>query len=163
VSNTNVVAIELGATSSVNFLGSNILLLINGDINSSDVHNNVKLSSAKFPRNLYIWLEYPHPRDVDFYVLVLMTKGIEILPSANQLGGMGSYLSTHSNLLVVVDNKMSSHFVNMYSDIYAKLPSELQGASWSTIENLSYKSHDLESYLTYSSQRISLYAVELPI
>lgn len=163
VSNINVVATELGAISPMNFLGSNILLLINGDINPRDIHNNVRLSSAKFPMNLYLWLEYPNARDVDFYVLVLMTSGIEILHSANRIGEMGSYLSTHSNLLVVVDNKMPSHFVNMYSDLYAKLPSELQRASWPTIGDPSYQSHDLESYLTYSSERISLYAVELPI
>lgn len=162
-SNNNVLTAELGAIGSMNFLGSNILLLINGDVTSRDVHKNATWSSAEFPKNLYLWLEYPNAPDVDIYVLVLMTNGIGILPSASNLSGMKIYFSTHSNLLVVVDNKISSRFVNMYSDLPAKLPSELQRATWFTDVARPDLSHDLPSYITYASERVSIYAVELPI
>ena len=162
ISNTNTMSLELSAISGVDFLGSGLFLVLNGDVASRDVHDNITWSTAKFPTNFYVWFEYRNEPNVDSYVLGLMTTGLLSTSSPFNSLEAGNFFSSHPKLLIIVDNNRPSNFIDQYSILSAKLLVQVRNAQWQ--KNSSPADYSpLPSYAIYQSERITMFAVELPL
>ena len=164
ISNGVIMDLHMAALSDVVFFESGIPLALSGDITKEDMHENVTWSKVPFPRNLYMWFSYVQEPNVDIYVLGLMVIGAEFLA---QGGGMGfeakDFFADHSRILVVIDNKWPSVYIGKWNTLSAVFPSQLQNATWSTSNGTSRDYYELQSYVMYETERISVYMVELPI
>lgn len=161
--NANVVQLELAANSDTKFVAPGVALALNGDLTGVDVSRNVSWSSASFPVNIYLWFEYVNEPKVDYYVWWVMTYGAGILNGTAWAAPASDYFSTHSRLLVVIDNDWPNGFVDVYGARIAIFPSELKNASWTMITGSKQVTMDLKSYKSYESEKTSMYVVELPV
>lgn len=160
--NNNVLGLEFAANGEMKLLAPGIFQIIVGDVTREDLKTNVTWSHIRFPTNLYIWFDYPNAPRVESYVWLLMVAGVGYIDSAGSISGMRDFLDDHSRLFMVIDNKQPSAYVNLYGVTKAALPGELASSSWSGSGTLSEQHSRFSSYLLYSSQRISSYAVQLP-
>lgn len=163
ISNSNVKSLHLAATSEVVFLGSGIYLALSGDVQPGDVAQNVTLSKAKFPTNLYIWFEYPSEPKVDSYVLGFMMSGMIYVYPGTTYKNAVDYFSGHSKLLVVVDNKWPENSVSQYNVLPGALPMQLEQAEWKQVPYSTSQPAPIESYSIYSSEGITVYALQIPL
>ncbi len=159
ISNAVVLSLQLSSIANAQFLGSGVEGVLTGDTTREQVEGNVSLSVARFPRNLQELIEYNGDAyAVDRNVNSLMTAGVKFA----SIEGVGlDYFSSHSHLVVVVDNKWPSTIVTQYSVQRAILPSELLHASWGGSASAAAK--PLDSYMMYQSERVSLFIVGLPV
>lgn len=162
ISNTNTMSLELSATSGVDFLGSGLFLALNGDITPRDVHNNITWSTAGFPTNLYVWFEYQNEPNADRYVLGLMMLGLTYTSGQRSYSDARDYFSSHPKLLVVVDNNRPSNFIDPYSILPAAFLAQVRNAQWQPDPAHPAVYSPLPSYAIYQSQRVSMFAVEMP-
>ena len=163
ISNTNVESLHLAATSEVVFLGSGIYLTLSGDVKPEDVAQNVTLSNAKFPTNLYIWFEYTSEPKVDSYTLGFMMSGMSYLSPGTSFKDAVDYFRAHSKLLVIVDNKWPESSVSQYSVLPGALPVQLEQAGWKQVPYSSSQPTPIESYSIYSTEGITVYALQIPL
>jgi hypothetical protein len=159
VSNAVVLSMQLSSIASAQFLSSGVGSILTGDTTREQVEGNVSLSVAIFPRNLQELIEYNGDEyAVERNVNSLMTVGVRF---AKTVGVGSDYFSSHSHLVVVVDNNWPSTLVTQYSFQRAVFPSELLRASWGS--STSADGGPLDSYLMYQSERVSLFIVGLPV
>lgn len=163
ISNTNVKSLQLAATSEVVFLGSGIYLALSRDILPDEVSQNVKWSSAKFPTNLYIWFEYPDEPKVDSYTLGFMMSGMSYISGGTSFKLAADYFEEHQRLLVIVDNKWPENSVSQYNVLPGTLMDQLDTAVWSHVPYSTAPPTPLESYSIYSTEGITVYALQLPL
>ena len=159
MSNNNIGSMVLFACSDTGFLGSGIMLAINGDITEQDIEN-VTFSDADFPTNLYIWFEYPSEPRADVYVLSVYVKGMNALVGPASVEASAYYFSRHSRLLVLVDNDLPSKYANQYGVIGATLPEELLNAEWQGRQPSESESSPMQSYMIYQSAGQTVYIFE---
>jgi hypothetical protein len=160
--NSDTMWIQLAATSRTHFLASGIASAINGDISNENVARNVTWSSDPFPTNLYQWFEYVNEPDVDYYVRRVINSGVSSVSNSTDYLVVRDYFSSHSRLLVAIDNNLPSEFAWVYGVDRSTLPSQLKQASWLSNQPHPGDYSDLPSYIVYESGRITLYAVQLP-
>jgi len=163
ICNTYVLYMRLAATSEVNFLASGAPLILNGDVSPKEVNENVTWSESPFPVNIYEWFVYPGQPNVNIYVLVLIVGGIESITGQGIYASAREYFSSHTKLVVVLDNNHPSSFIGMWDDYPSKLPSEIREGSFVAHQHSGSGSLELRSYSTYQSERVSTYLVQLPI
>jgi hypothetical protein len=156
ISNVNTFWIQLCVFSDTNFLASGVTLAINDDVSRSDLRGNVTLSSAEFPNNIYNWLVYIYEPNADSYVQRLFVVGYERPFSAGNLTNKEEYFSTHSKLVVAVDNALPMEYAGTYVRQDSKLQTELRYATWQP-------NTPGDSYMIYQSGTLTLYAVGLDI
>lgn len=149
ISNVNTYWIQVGAFSDTRFLASEVFLAINGDVVESDMRANVTWSSAPFPNNLYNLFEYDKKPNVDAFVQQLVVNGFKALDES----GTSNYFSTHTKLIVAIDNNNPKRYAGTYNLQYAALPDQLKNASWEL--------HEIDSYMIYQSGSSTVYAVGL--
>ncbi len=120
--NSQTVEICLQALSGVGFLsGVGVVLTLNGDVSQDEVSEAIQKSSYEFPKNIYNWYEYDDPPPVSRYVRYLMIYGVSYLYESGRVDGATEYFATHSNLIVVVDNRWPGEYVTQTSIANATL------------------------------------------
>ena len=162
ISNVNVMAQQLAAISGIDVLASGVQVAINGDVLEQDVRENLTWSSHQFPYNLYRWYEYRDEPNVDFYVLAFMADGSRTISLASSESPLGNYFAKHPKLLVAIDNDQRHRFISMYSNINARLPAELENARYLLQYSGVSRVMELDSYKIYCSEKVSLYALQMP-
>jgi hypothetical protein len=160
ISNVNTLQQLIATASDVNFLSSGIPSVIAGDIKSIDIRMNVSWSSAEFPTNVYVWFQYKGESSVDFYVQMLVVYGLAYAVGQGNSTATGVYFSSHSRMVVVIDNDRPFEFVGVYATLNASFLPQLNSASWRPPHSGDNPSFD--SYMTYSSGRTTYYIVDLP-
>jgi hypothetical protein len=160
ICNVEIITTQLRATSGVRFLGSDILLLLNDDVGQDEVTQNVIRSWENFPVNLYKWLQYDNPPQVEYYIKSLMINGVTLLSETWRNTAGGEFVLEHSRLVVVVDNRWPESYVDSYSIRSAKFIRELDVSAgpWIADEPIS---STFSSYKVYESERITSYLVSL--
>lgn len=161
--NVNTLALQLGAIGDASFLGSGIGLSINGDVSSIDMKNNVSFGFYEFPSNLYKWFEYYEEPRVDLYTRMLMTGGLANPANVSLNEESLEYFSTHSRLIIAIDERWSSEYVTTYAAMPARFPAELAEGGLSAETVYSFGSGQFISYSYYKSELISVYLVQLPM
>jgi hypothetical protein len=161
ISSSLVLSSELAASSDVRVLGSGAAMAINDDLTRRDIERNVTWTSEGFPTNLYHWFEYEHEPNVDFYVQILMVYGMSMVSGPSSVAVVKDYFSTHSKIIVAVDNNNPSSFAGVWSVEHCSLSSQLKSASWQSNPTQTGGSQEMQSYVVYESQRIMLFAVQL--
>jgi len=161
ISNVDVVGRRLSAPSGVVFPWMGVESALSGDVTRESIEHNLTWGHQDFPKNLYIWFDYEGGPRLDFLIIIFFLQGASFPagPGDNMPSGAG-YYESHSRLLVVVDNRWSSNYVWVWQVMPAKLPSELMNAKWT--DTSSRVTHPLSSYMIYQSERISLFALEVP-
>ena len=147
---------ELSAYSRTSFLGWGIEATINGDVDSAYVNEKLTKSSTPFPGNLYTWFTYTDSGMVSRFVFVLMLDGVGITQTISD-ADFHSYTANHSNLLVVVDNNWPTQYATEYGPYNARLLVEVHDSRSSVTGTEKFA-----SYCLYSSQRSTIYMVQLP-
>ena len=161
IANTDVISLQLAAFTDTDFLRSGIPLVLSNDITPNDVKGNVTFSKATFPINLYTWFEYVNEPNADLYILYLMGLGVSFLSGSGEVNHEARQLfHDHSRLIVAIDNHRGHEFVHVYGSYPAVLPVELENARWDPPGPTTPQS--LSSYITYVSERSSLYVLQLP-
>jgi hypothetical protein len=163
ISNSEFIKLQLAAYSDSLFLDTGISLALNGDVTGQEVRNNVTWSPADFPSNFYRWFEYKNEPKVNYYVWGLILVGPVYLTHSAYYGDLWNYFSTHSRLVVVIDNSWPDEYVDVYAVRYAAFPHMLENASWTKVENGVQTSFPIQSYLAYRSQGITIYLTEVPL
>ena len=136
--NSQTVEMWLQALSGVNFLsGIGVVLTLNGDVDPEEVSEAIDKSSYEFPRNIYNWYDYDEAPLVGRYVQSLMIRGVSYLYATGQVDGATEYFASHSNLVVVIDNRWSAEYVTQSAISNATFPEELTAS-----EPLSYESSE---------------------
>ena len=160
----NVVPVRtrLEAISRLGFLGSGVNLALNGDITASELEESIRQSSSRFPRNLYIWFEYRNEPATDSYIWHFMIIGMSVFEASSQYENTADYFFKHSRLVVVIDHRWSSQYVDPYAVTAAKLPGELLSNEIAEIDPSSEANMEFSSYKYYDSQLLSFYMVGLP-
>ena len=153
ISNIDTTASELAAIGHGTFLGSSIWMVLSGDVTREDLLRNLTWSAAPFPRNLYVWFEYPQPPNVDFFVLGLMVTGVGFV--AGPQSSATEYYLNHPKLVVAVDSLRPSEYVNMYSISHASFLTEMERSTAKANQQFS-------SYECYQTAGLTLYLVQLP-
>jgi hypothetical protein len=157
MSNTPL-GVQLGAYSDASFLGSGIQAAINRDVTKEDVENNLSSSTAPFPGNLYTWLVYKDDSFIYIYVFALMTTGVSIIHGDDVANKFHVYATSHSNVLIVVDNNWPTEFASPYGIVKAPFLSEVRNC-----QAYGSQHEDIGSYCSYESQRVTIYMVQLPL
>lgn len=150
---------RLTTLSRMDFLGSGIVSILNGDVDSTSVRENISRGSTTFPRNLYNWYDYSQELDIDFYIRKLILDGTSTMDSPIGFGAAVDYFSDHSHLIIVVDNRWTSHYVTAYSIRQASLPSELFTSIPSSLNDSN--STGFASYAYYRSDLVTMFLVQL--
>lgn len=162
ICNVDLVSLRLSAISGTLFMGSELVEAISGELTADMVKGNLTWADQDFPKNLYQFLELENNGRDDFVIISLFTMGVQYANGSRDMVQYGyEYFKVHSRLLVVIDEKMPSSYVWVWGTYPARLPSELRNAQWG---GAGYESppHSLSSYMIYQSQRISLFALEVP-
>ena len=160
--NAYVIQSQLSALTGTRFLVSGIPLVIDGDIDASDISGNVTLSKAPFPRNFFDLFGSSNDMTVDLYVLYSMGSGMNFLNGPGNLNeNVREFLSPHDNMVVVLDNHWAGSYVWGYGKYSAKLPVELVDAAWHPDNAAPGVMNDLSSYVVYESQRTTVLCVKL--
>ena len=162
ISSNTIMSSELGAAGSkVRFLGPGIAQALNGDITREDIKEHVTWSSADFPVNIYQWFGYDEQPNVDDYVQSLMVYGMNYVAGSDFTSGVGQYFSTHSRIVVAVDNERPTQYVGDWAVQSSVFLAQLKTSSWHSDPSRTGGQLSLQSYCTYQSGKITLYAVDL--
>lgn len=149
---------QLGAYCNASFLGSGIQATINRDVTKEEVENNISSSPTPFPGNLYTWLVYKDDSFINIYVFALMTNGVSVIHGTGVPNKFQVYATSHSNVLIVVDNNWPSEFVSAYGVEKAPFLDEVKDS-----QTNGPSPKNIDSYCTYESQRVTIYMVQLPL
>jgi len=158
ISSDSIMSSELGAAGEARFLGSGISLVLNGDVTREDINERVTWSTADFPVNIYQWFEYNQELNVDYYVQNLMVYGMGYVSG---LGPESYFLSSHSNIIVAIDNEKPTQYVGTWTVQHSVFAAQLLASSWQSAPSRAGGQLSLQSYCTYQSGKITLYAVDL--
>jgi hypothetical protein len=156
ISNDYVITYPLAATSGITFLGSGIQMVLSGDINYEDIRRNVTWSNSVFPRNLYVWFEYPDQEMVGQNIMGLMIIGVGLVQNPQTYYHGAAYFSTHPKLIVAVDNLWPTHYIDQYSINNSNFLVEIQ-------RSIAMNHQVFSSYKSYQSGYLTLYLVQLPL
>ncbi len=155
ISNNNLGSMVLFANSDTGFLDSGIMLAINGDINESDILNNVTWWNEDFPTNMYTWYQYSNTPHMDSYVLRFYLNGMDGYIPPGFTGSLG-----REKHLILIDMDWPTKYTNQYGVVNAKLPGQLLTAVW--LRQLSPASAPtatpIASYMVYQSSGSIVYA-----
>lgn len=159
ISNNDILSSRLAGASGVVFLRSGVVSALTGDVTAESLKVNLSWMNQRFPQNLYLWFEYEDDNDVSWYVIRYFVQGNQFPAGSGDVWKPGEdYYETHSRMLVVVDNRWPSNYVWVWAVLPANLPSELKNAQWAAGPT----KFPLQSYSIYISERITLYATEVP-
>jgi hypothetical protein len=159
ISNNEMLSRRLASVSGVLFLKSGTYSVLSGDATAESVEGNTSSSYRDFPENLYVLFRYDHDYNIHLNLYRFVTKGCQFPASGSDIWqGDAGYYDVHSRLLVVVDNRWPDAYLWNYGVVDAKLPSELRNAQW----EYDSTTYPLRSYSIYISERITLYATEVP-
>ena len=155
ITNVYVLRPQLAAVGHMRFLGSSMFATLSGDIRPENVkHGDITWSEEVFPRNLINLLKPKSSPDFDSYISQLMRSGVNNLGSFPDAKG---YFSSHSRLLVAVDNTRPNRYVDSYDDSPAPFLTDIRNVtSWSG------GNQEFSSYTMYQSEGMTLYLVQLP-
>jgi hypothetical protein len=161
-SNDYILSQRLAGASGTLFLRSGVISALTGDVTSETLKDNIIWMSESFPSNLYLWFSSDSEERLDLGIILLPINGINFAVYSNPLMDSGiGYYTLHSKLLVAVDNDWPEDFVWVWGVVNASLPSQLRNAEWGNVKVPS-SLRPLESYSIYESQRITLFALEIP-
>ena len=160
-SNVNSLQALLSPISGIPFIGGGVNAILYGEINQSDMAENIVNSGIGFPRNLYVWYEYSGPIVGEYFRRNLMIHGVEYFFTSRSIAN--DYLSDNSRLVVAIDNNLDGLFVTSFETIDSVFAIELKNSKLAGAATLQDANNAFESYRIYSSQRTSLYVVQLPI
>ena len=158
ISNNNLGMMVLFANSDTGFLDKGIMLAINGDINETEVGENVEGGNENFPDNLYTWYEYRNAPSMDVYVLKFYIYGMDSYVEPGKDGSLD-----RDKLLILVDRDWPARFVNQYGIVSIRLPSQLLDAEWLKVSSTLLSSPEvipLQSYLIYKSSGNTIFAFQ---
>lgn len=155
ISNVDTTTSELAAIGHVTFLGSGLSMVLSGDVTREDIVKNLKWSDTPFPRNLYMWFEYPQQPSVDFFVLGLMIAGVGFAAGPQSSNGATDYYLNHPKFVVAVDSLRPSEYVDLYSINHAGFLAEIERSTTNANQQFS-------SYECYQTAGLTLYLVQLP-
>lgn len=158
VSNVESVTLLVAADSGHDFLGSDVMLALNGDIASQDIERNVTWSESSFPVNLYKWFQYDGSPYMGQYVRILMVYGFSTLSDEQGNADVRQYFQSHSSIVVLVDNRWDNEFVDTYSIRTSRFLSELYACEYAIESNPPVP---ISSYVFYSSGESSMMLVGL--
>lgn len=159
ISNDNVLSTRLAGASGVVFLRSGVLSALSGDATAESIKGNLSWTTLNFPLSLYQWFEYEDESAVSTYMILFMLQGHRFPASWHDEWLYNQdYYEVHSKLLVVVDNRWPTDYVWATEVLPANLPSELEAAQWWD----GVETYPLQSYSIYISERVTLYATEIP-
>lgn len=159
VSNNDVLSSRLAGASGVVFLRSGVISALTGDVTAESVKGNLSWTNQRFPQNLYLWFEYEDENDINMYVIRYMVQGNTFPAGGGDVWQTETdYYEKHSRLLVVVDNRWPANYVWVWAILPANLPSELRNSEW----KVGSSTYPIDSYSIYISERITLYATEVP-
>jgi membrane protein implicated in regulation of membrane protease activity len=153
ISNVDTTTSELAAIGHATFLGSGIWMVLSGDVTREDIVRNLTWSAEPFPRNLYVWFEYPQQPNVDFFVFGLMITGVGFV--AGHQSSATEYYLNHPKFVVAVDSSRSSEYVGFYSISNASFLTEIERSTTNANQEFS-------SYECYQTAGVTLYLVQLP-
>jgi len=157
ISNSESLQGILAAYSNTSFLASGVGATINKDVTGRDIKDNMTPASAPFPSNIYSWYSYENESLTRNFVLTLMANGVSVTSNFGN-PGYHDYAASHSNLLIVVDNNWPNDYASAYGPFHASFLGEIRNPQTSGNGH-----EDLISYCTYGSQRVTIYAVQLPL
>jgi len=164
ITNTDVTSLRLWALSGTIFLRSEMLSVLSGDVTAEDVRNNVTWSDRPFPKNLYSWFGYSHELNVDYYVIGLMIRGVQFAYGTNDQTELGyEYFSAHTRLVVVMDNDWPDNFVWLWATHKAPFLGELRKAEWTLGSGATQSVYEFPSYMTYQSEGVTMFLIQLPL
>ena len=155
ISNVDTTTSELAAIGHVTFLGSGLSMVLSGDVTREDILRNLTWSAAPFPRNLYVWFEYPQQPSVDFFVLGLMVTGVGFVAGPHNSDDATEYYLNHPKFVVAVDSLRPSEYVDLYSINHANFLTEMERSTTNANKEFS-------SYECYQTAGLTLYLVQLP-
>lgn len=162
ISNVKPLDLRIAALSEARFLSSGVPVLVNGDLDASEVRDGISWSSDSFPRNVYRWFTYSEPFNVDQSVRGLMLYGVGYLMGPTASADTKEYFGSHRSMVVVIDNEWPASVVSMYSVQNGQFPTELRLAEWQSYSDSGSEAIHLESYAFYSSSTSTSYIVRLP-
>jgi hypothetical protein len=152
ISNAATTTSELAAFGHGTFLGSGISMALSGDVTREDIVRNLTWSAEPFPRNLYVWFEYPQQPNVGFFVLGLMVAGVGFV--AGPQSPQAEYFLNHPKFVVAVDSLRPSEYVDAYSIYHAIFLTEIERSTTNANQQFS-------SYECYQTAGSTLYLVQL--
>jgi hypothetical protein len=152
---------RLETFSRMNFLGSGIPSILNGDVDAESVKENITKGSTSFPKNIYNWFDYSQEPYIDVYIRRLFIDGVSIMDSPEGFGAPVDYFSSHSRLVVVIDDRWPSDFLTAYTVLPANFPDELLLSTQTYRADGEDSSSRFCSYAYYRSSLITMYAVQL--
>lgn len=152
--NQNVLFAQLGATTSLDLVGSDMYLVLSGQLSADELRGNLTTADSQFPSSLYLWFRYDDRLQVSRLVHRLFTLGVGYVEASNVYEQ--SYLSENPSMLVIVDADWPSEYATLHGSYDAELPNELKDA-------ILADGTSVESYLVYSTAGLSAYMWELPV
>jgi len=155
ISNVDAKTLQLAAIGHVTFLESGISMVLSGDVTREDIVRNLTWSAEPFPRNLYVWFEYPQQPSVDFFVLALMITGVGFVVGPHSSHDATEYYLNHPKFVVAVDSLRPSEYVDVYSPNRVGFSTEIERSTTNANQQFS-------SYECYQSEGLTLYLVQLP-
>jgi len=158
ISNVDTTTSELAAIGHVTFLGSGVWMALSGDVTRGDIARNLTWSAEPFPRNLYVWFEYPQQPSVNFFVLGLMISGVAFVKGSTS--DQSLYYLNHPKLVVAVDSLRPSEYVDLYSINPATFLTEIERST--TEVDTTKANQQFSSYECYQTAELTLYLVQLP-
>ena len=155
ICNVDTTNSELAAIGYVTFFGSSIPMALSGEVTREDVVRNLTWSAEPFPRNLYVWFEYPQQPDVGFFVFGLMVAGVAFVVGPHSSTGATEYYLNNPKFVVAVDSMRPSEYVTLYSINHAIFLTEIERSTSNADQQFS-------SYECYQTAELTLYLVQLP-
>lgn len=156
ISNVDTTTSELAAIGHVIFLGSGISMVLSGDVTREDIVRNLTWSAEPFPRNLYVWFDYPQQPRVDILVYGLMIRGVGFVAGPQSSQGATEYYLNHPKFVVAVDSLRPLEYVGLYSISHASFLTEIERSTTNANPQFS-------SYECYQTAELTLYLVQLPL
>ena len=158
IANSEVTALQMATLAKSYILREGIYSILNGEIDGDKLRSSIELSADRFPENLYSWFTYEESVDIDYFVLGLMTKGYSFLESSQGTSsGAYDYFSSHSNLVVLVDNEWSESYVTEYGVSQSAFLTEIKNGVWIDGES----SNAVDSYQVFQSGGMTAYILDL--
>jgi len=164
-SNVKGLSIKMAALTHMSFMMPGPPSSINGDVNRDYIHQTVTWSEASFPVNLYLWFQYPGDYEIKESVHGLLVNGVGYVSSSGRLSNpvAVSYFSEHSKICFIADNSWDSEFITEYGILPSEFTKEVKSASWNAGTLNAPQISSLASYMTYQSEDISVFIVDLPV
>jgi hypothetical protein len=158
ISNVDALALQFQALTDLHFLKSGVAQAANGDITAGELRGNITPSRAVFPWNVYVWFEYKKEYDADGIVMGIMSLGSAFASGHGAFNMKANeFFSSHPKIFIVVDNNFPTQYSSAYGLRDAIFLTELRNAQISGGENAF-----LPSYMVYQSERVTLYALNMP-